>query len=78
MDNGTNLSQEQINNIVNKAKELSSQGKAPDGDFLKEQLSGIQSEKLKSILSDPEKLREIMNSPMAKKLMGMLGSANKE
>ena len=78
MDNGTKLSQEQINNIVTKAKELSSQGKVPDGDFLKEQLGSAQSEQLRSLLNDPERLREIMNSPMAKRLLSMLGNRAKE
>ena len=78
MDNGTNLSQQQINSILNKAKELSSQGKAPDSDFLKDQLSSVQSEKLADILNNPEKLREILSSPAARKLMSMLGRADKE
>ena len=78
MDNGTNLSQQQINSILNKAKELSSQGKAPDGDFLKSQLSSTQSEKLADILNNPEKLSEILSSPAARKLMSMLGRADKE
>lgn len=78
MDNGTNLSKEQINSILDKAKELSSEGKVPDSSFLSEQLSPSQSEKLKTILSDPEKLREVMNSPMAKRIMAMLQNKDKE
>lgn len=78
MDNGINLSKEQINGILNKAKELSSQGKAPDSTFLTEQLSPEQSEKLSAMLNDPEKLREVMNSPMAKRIMGMFNSQSKE
>lgn len=78
MDNGINLSQQQINNILSKANELSSQGKAPDSTFLSEQLNSEQAEKLKSILSNPEKLREVMNSPVAKHIMSMLNSQNKE
>ncbi len=78
MDNGTNLSQQQINNILSKAKELSDEGKEPDISALSDRLSPAQSEKIRGILNNPEKLREIMNSPMAKKIMGMLNSENKE
>ena len=78
MDNSTNLSQQQINSILNKAKELSSQGKAPDSAFLNEQLSPSQSEKLADILGNPERLRELLSSPAAKKLMSMLKASDKE
>ena len=78
MDNGTNISKEQINSILNKAKELSSEGKTPDSAFLNEQLGSEQTEKLQRILSNPDKLREVMNSPMAKRLMAMLQSKDKE
>lgn len=78
MDNGTNLSKEQINSILSKAKELTSEGKEPDINTLSDRLSPAQSEKIRSILNNPEKLREIMNSPMAKKLMGMLNTEDKE
>lgn len=78
MDNGTNLSKEQINSIMNKAMELSSEGKPLDSTLLSEQLTPSQSEKLKSVLNDPEKLREVMNSPIAKRIMAMLQSKDKE
>lgn len=78
MDNGTNLSKEQINSIMNKARELSYEGKSLDSTLLSEHLTASQSEKLKSVLSDPEKLREVMNSPIAKRIMAMLQGREKE
>ena len=78
MDNGTNLSQQQINSIIDKAKELSSKGKPIDSTFIENQLSPAQSEKLRAVMNDPEKLRAIMNSPMAKKLLSLLNSEKKE
>ena len=78
MDNGTNLSKEQINGILDKARELSAEGKTPDSTFLKEHLTSSQSEKLKSVLNDPEKLREVMNSPIAKQILSMLRNKDKE
>ena len=78
MDNGTNLSKEQLSNILSKAKQLSDEGKVPDNSLLGNQLTPSQTEKLKGILGDPQKLSEIMNSPMAKKLISMLNAKNKE
>ena len=78
MDNGTNLSKEQINSMLDKARELSAEGKTPDSTFLSEHLTASQSEKLKSVLNDPEKLREVMNSPIAKRIMAMLQGKDKE
>lgn len=78
MDNGTNLSKEQINSIMNRAMELSSEGKPLDSTLLDEHLSPSQSEKFRSVLNDPEKLREVMNSPIAKRIMAMLQGKEKE
>lgn len=65
MDNETKLSSEQIDSIMKEASE----GKIDSERLIREHLSEGQAQKLRTILNDPEKLRSIMESPLAKKIM---------
>ena len=64
MDNETKLSSEKINSIM---KEVS-QGNADPEALMQKHLDEKSREKLRSILSDPQKMKSIMESPLARKL----------
>lgn len=67
MDNETKLSEEQINSIK---QELSEKKTDLDlNEFMAKHLNDKQKQAVMNIASDPEKLKAIMNSPIAKKLM---------
>lgn len=68
MDNDTKISKEQIESIKN---ELKGGSVSEDnlGDFLQRYLDREQSERVRKILSNPQKLREILSSPLAKTFM---------
>lgn len=68
MDNDTKLSKEQLETIKKELRE-SSVDKSNLTDFLKKYLDKDQSEKLKEVLSDPQKIKDVLASPFAKKLM---------
>lgn len=72
MDNETKLSQEQIKGIMKEVGGLSADEKINTEVFIKEHLNESQAQKVKSILSDPQKLKELMQSPAAQKIMAML------
>lgn len=69
MDNETKLSSEQINTIMEDAKKQNINGKLDADEFMKKHLSESQAQKVKSVLSDPEKMKELLASPFAKKFM---------
>ncbi len=69
MDNGTKLSSEQINSMINEAKS----GKKDE--LLKKYLSDDEANRVRDILSDSDKLKSFLSSPFAQKLMKKL---NKE
>lgn len=72
MDNETKLSQQQIKSITDEVGGLSPDEKINADAFIKEHLNESQAQKVKSILSDPQKLKELMQSPAAQKIMAML------
>lgn len=71
MENGTNISPEQINSFLKLLKDSSysdeSAKKALEGS-----LSEAQLQKVKGILQDKEKLAEILSSPFAKAILEKL------
>lgn len=68
MDNETKLSSEKINSII---KEVS-EGKTDPEELMKKHLDEKSRERFRSILSDPQKMKSIMESPLAKKLFTSL------
>lgn len=75
MDNDTKLSKEQIENMKKEINDINSQG----GDlsaFLQKYLDREQGERVKKVLSDPQKIKDILSSPLAKNFMEKFG--NKE
>lgn len=69
MDNATKLSNEQINSIMNEAKSNHLQGNVNTEEFIKKHLNEEQAAKVKSVLSDPEKLKKLLESPLAQNFM---------
>ncbi len=65
MDNEAKLSSEQINSIISDAKK----GNTDTEKLMKKHLNEEQMQKVKGILGDPEKLRQLMQSPIAQKFM---------
>lgn len=74
MDNGTKLSKEQINSIMKEASE----GRVSPEEIMGKHLDEGTADKLKSILNDPQKLKSIMESPMAKKLFAAMSGKKEE
>lgn len=72
MDNETKLSHEQIKGILDETEGLRSDERINAEAFIKEHLNESQAQKVRSILSDPQKLKELMQSPAAQKIMAML------
>lgn len=68
MDNDAKLSKEQIENMKDELKKTSLDQSGLNN-FLQKYLDREQSEKVKKVLSNPEKLREILSSPLAKNFM---------
>lgn len=68
MEKDTKLSKEQIENIKNELKG-GSVNRDNLSSFLQKHLDSESSEKIKSALSNPEKLKEILSSPFAKSFM---------
>ncbi len=75
MDNETKLSNEQINSIMKEAQRLSYDEKINSEAFFKEHLNESQAEKVRSILNDPQKLKDIMESPLAKRILEALNKS---
>lgn len=67
MDNETKLSSQQINSI--KEELTAKKGDVDLNEFMAKHLNEKQQQAVMNIASDPEKLKAIMNSPIAKKLM---------
>ena len=72
MDNNTKLSKEQLMKLISDFKNSSSEDKVDPDKFIKERLSKEQAEKVKSVLQDPAKLKEILFSKKAADLLEML------
>ncbi|MGN0486263.1 MAG: hypothetical protein ACI4GB_03435 [Acutalibacteraceae bacterium] len=72
MANETNLSGDQINSIMNQMKnEQNSDGEKLDR-LMRDNLSDDQRQAVMNIISDEEKLRQILSSPVAKKFLERL------
>lgn len=67
MENEINLSKEQINSLLG-----SFSGGTQDSEALKNSLSPAQREQLQRVMSDPQRIKAILTSPEAKKLLQML------
>ena len=67
MENEIKLSKEQINSLLG-----SLSGGTRDSEALKNALTDAQKEQLQKLMSDPQKIRAILTSPEAKKLLEML------
>lgn len=72
MDNETKLSREQIKGLLDETEGLRTDERINAEAFIKEHLNESQAQKVRSILSDPQKLKELMQSPAAQKIMAML------
>ena len=72
MDNNTKLSKEQLMKLISDFKNSSSEDKVYPDKFIKDRLSKEQAEKVKSVLQDPAKLKEILSSKKAADLLEML------
>ncbi|MDD6146668.1 MAG: hypothetical protein PUB43_06480 [Oscillospiraceae bacterium] len=72
MANETNLSGDQINSIMNQMKnEQNSDGEKLDR-LMRDNLSDDQRQAVMNIISDEERLRQILSSPVAKKFLERL------
>lgn len=68
MDNDIKLSKEQMDKIK-KELQSGSVNRENTDDFLKKHLSKEQADSLKKVLSDPDRMKEILSSPLAKSLI---------
>ena len=76
MDNETKLSKEQINSI---RQELNGKKENIDiNDFMERHLNDKQKQAFSSVISDPERLKAIINSPFAKKMLERFADREKE
>ena len=66
MENGKNVSSEQINSLLNRFGVSSVSDPADIEKAVKDSLSPEQQNKISAILSDPERLKKILSSPQAK------------
>ena len=71
MDNGTKFSNEQLENMKTELESGSVNEKSLN-EFLQKHLNAEESEKLKAVLADPEKLKNILSTPFAKSFMEKL------
>ena len=73
MDNSTKISKEQIETMKTELENTKNEG----GDIsavLQKYLDREQGERIKKVLSDPQKIKEILSSPLAKNFMEKYGS----
>ncbi len=74
MDNSTKFSEEQLEIIKTELERTKNNGDI--NGFLQKYLDKERSEQLKNVLSDPQKIKEILSTPFAKQFMEKYG--NKE
>lgn len=67
MENEINISKEQINSLLG-----SLSGGTQDSEALRQSLNPAQKEQLRNIMSDPAKIKAVLTSPEAKRLIEML------
>lgn len=77
MDNGTKLSKEQIETIKKELQSGNSSSNAPE-EFMQKYLNKEQSDSVKKVLADPDKLKEILSSPFAKAFMKQYNNQKEE
>lgn len=70
MENEIKLSKQQINSLLDS---LLSRDKESE-EHIKKNLTAEQTAKLQDVMSDPEKIRAVLTSPEAKKLLEILRS----
>ncbi len=76
MDNSTKISDEQLENIK---KELQKGNADQNAEALMQKfLNKEQTETVKKVLANPDKVREIMRSPLAKNFMEKFNGQKKE
>ena len=72
MENGKNVSSEQINSLLNRFGVSSGSDPADIEKAVKDSLSTEQQNKISAILSDPERLKKILSSPQTKMFINMI------
>lgn len=77
MQNDTKLSAEMINSLFGMIKKGKSNGEGVKN-ILEQSLSEEQKKAVSQIMSDPQKLKELLSSPQARELMAKLGSMQGE
>lgn len=77
MENEINLSKEQINSFISALKNESSSEEVSQ-DTLKASLTQGQREALAQVMADPQRLKKILASPGAQKLMQLLSGDKRE
>lgn len=77
MDNDIKLSKEQLKNLIDEFKAADKSDSVSTDAFLKKHLSDSQAKAIKNVLSNPELLKNILNSQKAKDIMEKLKGENK-
>ena len=77
MQNDTKLSAEMINSLFGMIKKGKGNGESVKS-ILEQSLNEGQKKALSQIMSDPQKLKELLSSPQARELMAKLGSMQGE
>lgn len=70
MENEINLTKAQINSLL--ISYLKGEGENSDSEKVKNSLSAEQREKLERVMSDPNKIKAVLATDQAKKLLEML------
>lgn len=68
MDNGTKFSKKEIEEMKSELEAMKKE-KGDITSFLQKYLDREQGERVKKVLSDPQKIKEILSSPLAKSFM---------
>ena len=72
MENEINISFEQINSVLNRFGVSSESNAENIKQALNDSLTPEQQDKIKGLLSDPERLKKILSSPQAKMIINMI------
>lgn len=76
MQNETKLSAEMINSLFQMMKKGKGNGESVKN-IIEQSLSDSQKKAVSQIMSDPQKIKELLSSPQAKELMEKFGGMNK-
>lgn len=77
MENQTNLSSEQINEVVSGIEKDKKAGVSVD-EMIDKRLTPEQAKAVRSVLSDPQKIEKILSSPFAKKFFESMKKKGQE